>query len=1396
MRIDRSRPAARTLALLVALVTIAAAWPLLAPAGPVGRLLPHTAAPEPPSLAPGRSVEIAPAYHLMPGVVDLGPLPTATPLRIAVGLAPTDPSGLTAQEVLEYTPGTPQYRHFLGVTDLTARFGPSASEYASAAAYFRAFGLTVTTSPDRLLLLVSGPSMSMGRAFHTNFEQYSRSTGSFYSHSTPATLPGIAGWTGAVGLGNEYAPRPSAHPWAGAPQRVPLASCPGAFGLTPCQVHTAYDENGLLGSGINGTGITIGVVDTYDSAETQPTLASDFSTFASDYSLPSGKIRFVYPVPTSTDLNSSKSSQWGTEEGLDLEWARAAAPGDSIDMTLAPDASAGLYASVDWLVAHQAVNVLSLSWGEPDVGIYNPRTMPCSSGCNASSDGSYTLLHPVLQAAVVEGISVFSASGDCGAAEGTIGVSTGYPASDPSVTGVGGTDLSINASDGWTGEVGWSGNSTGNSTNGCVNQGGSGGGYSPFPRPWWQAANGLPSTPDVRAVPDISIIGGSAVSVVLGGSVTAVAGTSESTPIWAGIAAIADQYQGGGGLGSLNPSLYAVARSGSYSLAFHDITSGNNGYSAGSGWDAVTGLGSPIVGALVPLLAGPSSPPPGFFATVHASPRFGPVGLVTTFQAAATGGTGSYRWFDIDFGDGNASLVPTGSAVHTYSKAGVYTVRATAIDSSANSSVAPAVAVVVGGGTALNVSLSVNSTAPAVGAPVNFSVQATGGQAPYRYNYSFGDGTYLDNTSANFTIHTFGSAGSDCAVVEVRDLRSAPDGGASPRVALSVGGAAAPPCERPTAPTVTLGSSYLRADLPGDFPFSATVGGGVDPITTQLTSDDRYVGACNCGIFRTAGNHGVTVYANDSLIGQAQGQLNITTYPAISTQFSASAPSGVAPLSETFAVSASGGRLLNPAQTYWSFGDGATGRGVNVGHVYTNPGLYVAIGNLSDYGFGNASEAFLVDVLPSAGGGIVLTANVTPAVHTASGAPMAFRASASGGTGPYRFHWDLGDQDSAFGAEVNQTYSPHGCLANGTCPLVVVLSVTDGNGAARNATITLAPFFSARWSALTLLPTVPSAGGMTPFPFRATAPVAGISPVNVSWTYGDGGVGWGTIARHTFLLPGNFTVLVRATDAVGDVLLRTYAYTITGTPQSGPTVSGGPNVSAGVAPLAIGFSVVGGGGAGGPYAFNWSFGDSSPWGNGSTVSHWYNSTGVYHAVVTVSDSIGDTGNVGFTIDVYNTTLVQTTATPAFTSSGNLHLALRVVASCGPASILGCSDALVRVQLTWSKPTGSPFRGNPDAGVVSFPASGFSNVTIGVPAQGGTYHLDANAIGPAFSGGVTLILGIQGTSTTLGGLTIDPSLILALGGVFSVAMAAMIVATGGPRRTPPGGRVAAPGPINP
>jgi kumamolisin len=191
-------------------------------------------------------------------------------------------------------------------------------------------------------------------------------------------------------------------------------------------------------------------------------------------------------------------------------------------------------------------------------------------------------------------VALFAASGDYGdhPCPTSPAVGTVYPASDPDVTAVGGTDLTLTSSGAYAGETAWSG---------------SGGGYSKdFPRPSWQT--GSPIFTKYRNIPDVAFDADprTGVAVYFQGQWAEVGGTSLGAPSWAAIWTLATQYhqqRTGKILGYPNPLLYGLANSAKRTAVFHDVTTGSNGtYQAGPGWDFVTGWGSPNVYNLVRAL--------------------------------------------------------------------------------------------------------------------------------------------------------------------------------------------------------------------------------------------------------------------------------------------------------------------------------------------------------------------------------------------------------------------------------------------------------------------------------------------------------------------------------------------------------------------------------------------------------------------------------------------------------------------------------------------------------------------------------------------------------------------------------------------------------------------------
>jgi PKD repeat protein len=1223
-------PLTAAVAVGLALAVVISGWAALGPhsggtATSASWVVPAVVAPRPSSA----HVVVAPGYAPDRSVVADRPLPASTELNVVVGLAPADPRGLAERAVIASEAALPIPDRTLSASQASARYGSGSAAVATAEQYFAGFGLRATAHPDGLLIDVSGPASAVGRAFGTTFHEYTTASGrTFFSHPTPAVLPGIAPWTGAFGLGDASPLRPLAVPQVDA-GAVASATCGAtAVGLTPCTIQKAYQLDTVFAANNTGQGRRIGIVDAYAGEEPQSRLASDLASFSSFNGLPAANVTYYYPVASTVVLNNSSTNPgWGAEEALDLEWAHASAPNASLVMTFSPNSGSGMYFAVDALVAGGMVDVLSMSWGEPDVGTYNQVVNPCTAACNASTDGSYAVLLPVLELAAVEGISSFAASGDCGAADGTAGVSTNFPASTPWVTGVGGTDLTVTGAGGYGSETGWSGNESGASGSGCSNAGGSGGGWAPFPRPAWQTGSG--TSRSYRGVPDVAMDAGTPVEFVQDGIFQGVGGTSVGTPIWAGIAALADAHAGRD-LGLLNPGLYAILGGAQYASAFHDIRSGNNGYTAGVGWDPVTGIGTPVVATLLPLLTAATVSPGTLRTLAYASPRIGPAPLNATLALTARGGSGSYPIEGFLLGDGNAVLATNATATHTYPTRGAYSVASFVVDSNGSVAVSPWIVLLVGGGRSLTVGLTASTTNPAVGGSVTFTVTVSGGTSPYLTNLSFGDGSSAVNLTGLSAAHAYRAVGAYCAEAVVRDGATPQDGGASVRVGIGVGGTAAPTCGNPTAPlsVVANGTAQIR-DAPADFPDLFNVSGGVTAPaglapSVQWVSSDPYPSDCGCAIFRTPGNFSVSEFVNDTANGQANASTNVSVRPMLNATFVASTLSGSVPLIVNFSATVTGGYGASAASTHWKFGNGLSATGARAGTTYSTPGEYVAFASVEDLGHGNASEAFLIDAFGPGPAPVGVVGTIAPVVNVSSGTNVTFTDTVVGPPTTVATaiaSWNLGNGHAAYGPAVTETYfAPVDALAGNA--LATAFSVSGPHGRLLfHLPITLPSFFATEAggfqpavSALSFDAVVTPASGVTPLTVTANATASGPGGTNVAWQFANGAYGSGTNVTHVYYGAGDFTVVATAYDAFHDEGVR--ANGVAANPPL--TVSGGPNVVSGPAPLTVNFSVAAYGGAGPPYTYVWTF----PGGNlsGTTnVTLTFSAVGRYTVTLEVTD---------------------------------------------------------------------------------------------------------------------------------------------------------------------------------
>jgi hypothetical protein len=355
------------------------------------------------------------------------------------------------------------------------------------------------------------------------------------------------------------------------------------FGYSPLQIEQAYGINSIhFGSVVgNGAGQTIAVIAAFDNPDlvdsTDPNFdTSDLHLFDQYFGLPDPPSFLKVDQDGGTNYPLADSS-WANESAMDVEWAHALAPAANILLVEANNSSLGnlISAGVNYARSVAGVSVISMSFGATE----------------ASSETIYdsTLTTP----AGHTGITFVAGTGDNGAPGE-------YPATSPNVLAVGATTLTLGSTGGYGSETAYSG---------------SGGGPSVYEsKPVYQDA--LTPAGPTRTTPDVAFNGNPNTGVDVydlfnGGSADPwykVGGTSAAAPAWSALIAITDQGRALRGAGSLNgptqtlPMIYELNSS-----DFHDITTGSNGYSAGPGYDLVTGRGTPIANMLVPDLAGYTS---------------------------------------------------------------------------------------------------------------------------------------------------------------------------------------------------------------------------------------------------------------------------------------------------------------------------------------------------------------------------------------------------------------------------------------------------------------------------------------------------------------------------------------------------------------------------------------------------------------------------------------------------------------------------------------------------------------------------------------------------------------------------------------------------------------------
>jgi kumamolisin len=615
-------------------------------------------------------------------------------------------AGLAAYAQQASDPSSANYRHFLTPTDIAARFGATANDYAAVEAYFASYGLKVGGWPQRLAITVAGPRTTFEKALGTTFSYYRQSDGSKVIAPT-----GTIQFSKAIPISSiaNAVIKPRAQ-WRNFVK--PSLSQGTLSGATPQQIATAFDFTSAYSAGFTGKNITIGIIGT------GPAMPVDFTTFKSQYNW-GGASSLVFPPVTAAAAANAGGSPTGTpppvtapcttsdspyappsesptstcnpediEAQIDTEQATLAkdatvafylayVPNECYDPTgtpCAPDPNTGEgydYQGLDesddeiqQIIADNTSDIVSGSYGGPELLQY-PGYLTDDTGTTYNPNG---LGPSELAALAAEGIATFMASGDQGAQ--TCAPYAGlnpsdqcvsYPGSDTSVTAVGGVTLPLTNAGTLAGPItGW-----GNQTNSSGFGGASGGGVSCLvPLPAWQTQASYETTPLLtnagntgcvdagtpagggRLLPDVSLEGDPATSVAVVANVAfgeeqgEYGGTSVATPEMAAMWALvlqacaqtttcatatgAKSYRLGNAAPFFWKNIYQKSQT-AYNSTLLDITFGNNailpcvytscpdpqptidptiGFSALSGWDAITGLGVPFARHLITAVVG------------------------------------------------------------------------------------------------------------------------------------------------------------------------------------------------------------------------------------------------------------------------------------------------------------------------------------------------------------------------------------------------------------------------------------------------------------------------------------------------------------------------------------------------------------------------------------------------------------------------------------------------------------------------------------------------------------------------------------------------------------------------------------------------------------------------
>jgi kumamolisin len=521
------------------------------------------------------------ARSLRSGSKLVGPSDPKGRVEVTIRLRSRNKKPISAEKIGALPPSK---RRYLTREEFATTYGAAAADIAKVKAFAQQNKLRVmAVHPDQRNVILSGSVKSLSDAFRVKLMEYEHPDGNYRGRigrvHLPADLLPIV--EGVFGLDN----RRMARPHVVTAERAGVSEAARSSTFTALQVAQLYD----FPEGLDGSGECIGILE-FGGGYSSSDLATYFKQLGT--ATPS-----ITSVAVDGVSNTPGDPNADPEVALDIEVAGAIAPGARIVVYFAPFTERGWVDALTTAI-HDSVNkpsIISISWGfaegEPVQGFeWTAQTVQA--------------VNQALQAAAAMGVTVCVASGDNGSSDG---INDGqahvdFPASSPYVLGCGGTKLTT-ANARIRSEVVWN----------DAGSGGGGGVSAMNPVPSWQSGivpvSVNPSHQAGRGVPDVcgDADPASGYQIFYGGAANVVGGTSAVAPLWAGLLARINQKLGTP-VGYFNPLLYSKLGK---SNGFHDIVKGNNdttghvgGYSAGKGWDACTGWGSPDGANLLQALSG------------------------------------------------------------------------------------------------------------------------------------------------------------------------------------------------------------------------------------------------------------------------------------------------------------------------------------------------------------------------------------------------------------------------------------------------------------------------------------------------------------------------------------------------------------------------------------------------------------------------------------------------------------------------------------------------------------------------------------------------------------------------------------------------------------------------